>query len=80
MKICVCCCTYKRPVSLGYLIRCFERQTHAERELVILDDAGQYGHPWIERSGPVPVSRAWQDSNPQPNVSFLDMSAGMLNI
>ncbi len=42
MKLCVCTCTYRRPRSLGYLIRCFERQTHADRFMVILDDAGQY--------------------------------------
>lgn len=42
MKICVCCCTYKRPQSLAYVVRCFERQTHADRSMVILDDAGQY--------------------------------------
>lgn len=42
MKICVCCCTYLRPRQLGHVIRCFERQTHPDREMVILDDAGQY--------------------------------------
>jgi hypothetical protein len=42
MKIAAVCCTYLRPKQLGYLIRCFERQDYADRELVILDDAGQY--------------------------------------
>jgi len=44
MKIAAVCCTYLRPKSLGYLIRCFERQDYPAklRELVILDDAGQY--------------------------------------
>jgi glycosyltransferase involved in cell wall biosynthesis len=42
MKIAVCCCTFNRPRQLGWMIRCFERQTHVDRQLVILDDAGQY--------------------------------------
>ncbi len=42
MKIAVCTCTYLRPQLLGYLIHCFEQQTHEDREMVILDDAGQY--------------------------------------
>lgn len=52
MKIAAVCCTYLRPKQLGHLIRCFELQDYpaAKRELVILDDAGQYhnqqGHRW----------------------------------
>ena len=42
MKIAAVCCTYLRPKQLGHLIRCFERQDYADRELVVLDDAGQY--------------------------------------
>ena len=42
MKIAVVCVTYNRPRQLGQMIRCFERQDYAPRELVILDDAGQY--------------------------------------
>ncbi len=44
MKIAAVCCTFLRPRQLGYLIRCFERQDYpAElRELVVLDDTGQY--------------------------------------
>lgn len=42
MKIAAVCCTYLRPVRLGYVIRCFELQDHADRELMVLDDAGQY--------------------------------------
>ena len=44
MKIAAVCCTYLRPRQLGHLIRCFELQDYAadKRELVILDDAGQY--------------------------------------
>ncbi len=44
MKIAAVCCTYLRPEQLGRMIRCFELQDYpAElRQLVILDDAGQY--------------------------------------
>jgi hypothetical protein len=56
MKIAAVCITYKRPYSLARLIGCFEAQTHPDRELVILDDAGQYddqeGPGWRLRSTP----------------------------
>lgn len=42
MKITCCCITWNRPVELGRLIRCFEMQDHPDRELIVLDDAGQY--------------------------------------
>jgi hypothetical protein len=45
MKIAAVCVTYLRPQQLGWMIRCFLEQDYpaAARELVILDDAGQYG-------------------------------------
>ena len=56
MKLVVLCPTFRRPKLLGYLIRCFERQTHPDRELVILDDAGtlrpQTGDLWRVLSQP----------------------------
>ncbi|MEZ6097180.1 MAG: hypothetical protein R3C03_23650 [Pirellulaceae bacterium] len=44
MKLAALCCTYLRPQSLGQLIECFLRQDYHrdQRELIILDDAGQY--------------------------------------
>lgn len=42
MKIAALCCTYGRPRQLARLLRCFERQTHEDRLLIVLDDAGQY--------------------------------------
>ena len=44
MKIAAVCCTYLRPRQLGRLVQCFLRQDYPaeRRELVILDDAGQY--------------------------------------
>ena len=43
MKITALCITYNRPALLGRLISCFERQTHRDSELLILDSASQYG-------------------------------------
>lgn len=42
MKIAAVCCSFRRPKKLGHMIRCFERQDYENRELVVLDDAGQY--------------------------------------
>lgn len=46
MKLAALCCTFRRPHSLGELIESFLRQDYPRelRELVILDDAGQYCH------------------------------------
>lgn len=46
MKIAAVCATYLRPHLLGELIECFRRQDYPadQRELIILDDAGQYDH------------------------------------
>jgi glycosyltransferase involved in cell wall biosynthesis len=50
MKLAMVCCTYLRPQYLGGIIRCFLDQDHPHKELVILDDAGQYesqeGNGW----------------------------------
>ncbi|MEX2139799.1 MAG: glycosyltransferase [Pirellulales bacterium] len=45
MKLAAICCTYKRPALLSEAIECFLRQDYAAelRELIVLDDAGQYG-------------------------------------
>lgn len=44
MKIACICCTFNRPGMLAESIECFRRQSYpaARRELVVLDDAGQY--------------------------------------
>ena len=46
MKLAALCCTFNRPHLLGQLIESFLRQDYPAhlRELVILDDAGQYEH------------------------------------
>ncbi|CAN5494508.1 hypothetical protein BH11PLA2_BH11PLA2_22660 [soil metagenome] len=45
MKIAAICCTYKRPKLLAEAVESFLRQDYpaAKRELIVLDDAGQYG-------------------------------------
>ncbi|MCL2624504.1 MAG: glycosyltransferase family 2 protein [Planctomycetaceae bacterium] len=45
IKLSVCCCTYNRPHLLGELIASFQMQTYPKDccELIVLDDAGQYG-------------------------------------
>jgi len=44
VKIAAICCTYKRPKLLAEAIESFLRQDYpaAQREMIILDDAGQY--------------------------------------
>ncbi len=42
MRIAAVTVTYKRPVQLGRMLACFLAQDYEDRELVILDDAGQY--------------------------------------
>jgi glycosyltransferase involved in cell wall biosynthesis len=49
MKIAAVCCTYLRPKALGRLIHCFLQQDYPKRELIILDDAGQYDNQQGDR-------------------------------
>ena len=44
MKLAALCCTFRRPHTLGQLIESYLRQDYPSelRELIILDDAGQY--------------------------------------
>ena len=46
MKLTALCCTFRRPHLLGELIESFLRQDYPRplRELIILDDSGQYDH------------------------------------
>src|SRR3990172_10586687 len=43
VKITALCPTYNRPRLLGQSIAMFLAQDYIEKELIILDDAGQYG-------------------------------------
>lgn len=38
--ITVCCCTYRRPQLLSYVLWCFERQDYPFRSMIVLDDSG----------------------------------------
>jgi glycosyltransferase involved in cell wall biosynthesis len=59
MKLAAICCTYVRPKALAAVIECFLRQDYPVelRELIVLDDAGQYanqaGNRWRLVSSPV---------------------------
>lgn len=44
MKIAALCPTYNRPRLLGQMIKMFELQDYPNRELIVLDDANQYGN------------------------------------
>jgi len=41
VKVTVCTITDRRPGMLGYMVHCFERQTHRDRQLIVLDDSGE---------------------------------------
>lgn len=43
MIITCCCCTYRRPKQVGYIIDMFHRQTHKDKRLLILADDGCFG-------------------------------------
>lgn len=49
MKLAAICCTYLRPRELENVIESFLRQDHPadQRELVVLDDAGQYSSSMV---------------------------------
>jgi len=51
MKIAAICPTFRRPRLIPGIVEMFQRQTHAEKVLLILDDGGgfdiQRGHDWI---------------------------------
>ena len=57
IRIACLCSTYKRPTQLANVIACFESQDYKDRELIVLDDAGQYdtqsGDRWKIVSSPV---------------------------
>lgn len=61
MKIAAVCITWRRPKLLGRLIECFNRQTYENRELLILDDSGQYpSQPHGDRWRIVSVDRRFR--------------------
>lgn len=59
MKIAAVTVTYRRPVQLGRMLACFLAQDYQNRELVILDDAGQYHDQQGDRWRLVSVPRRY---------------------
>jgi hypothetical protein len=67
MKIAVVVCTYNRPRLLGHLLRCFELQDYADREMIILDDAGQYDSQSGDRWRLVSIPRRFRSLGEKRN-------------
>jgi len=59
-KITAFCPTLNRPELLGRMIKCFENQTYENRELIILDDGGQYENQKGDRWELVSVPRRFR--------------------
>jgi len=59
MKIAAVCCTYLRPKQLGRILYCFSEQDYPDRELIILDDAGQYENQQGDRWRLVSTNRRY---------------------
>jgi len=47
MIICCCCSTYQRPMQVGYIVHMFQKQTHKDKRLLILDDGDSFTVPRI---------------------------------
>jgi hypothetical protein len=69
MKIAAVCCTYLRPKQLGWLVRCFMEQDYPQRELLILDDAGQYDQAQGDRWQLVSVRRRFRSLGEKRNAA-----------
>jgi hypothetical protein len=68
MKIALLTITWRRPALLGRLIECFNRQTHPDREMVVLDDAGQYpDQPSGDRWRVISIDRRFQSLGSKRN-------------
>ncbi len=70
MKIAAVCITYLRPRQLGRMIRCFERQDYPDRELIILDDAGQYQNAKGDRWQLISVPRRFRSLGQKRNAAM----------
>ena len=69
MRIAAVTVTYKRPLQLGRMLACFLAQDHPDRELVILDDAGQYESQQGDRWRLVSVSRRYRTLGAKRNAA-----------
>jgi len=70
MKITAFCPTLNRPELLGRMIKCFENQTYENRELVILDDSGQYENQSGDRWHVVSVPRRFRSLGEKNNAAI----------
>jgi glycosyltransferase involved in cell wall biosynthesis len=79
MKIAAICCTYKRPTLLAEAIECFVRQDYPaeKRELIVLDDAGQYGNQHGDGWRVVSVPARFRTLGEKRNASAALVSADM---
>lgn len=75
MKIAAVCCTYLRPRQLGRILHCFQWQDHQDRELLILDDAGQYGNQEGDRWRLVSTNRRYPTLGEKRNAAAALVSA-----
>ena len=74
MKITAFCPTLNRPDLLGRLIKCFENQTYQNRELIILDDGGQYSNQKGDRWELISVPRRFRSLGEKNNAVIAMMS------
>ena len=70
MKLTAFCPTLNRPELLGRLIACFNQQTHENRELIILDDGGQYANQKGDRWEIVSVPRRFRSLGEKNNAAI----------
>jgi hypothetical protein len=81
MKIAALCCTYHRPHLLEHILECWRRQDYplAQRELIILDDAGQYrsqeGEGWRLVSFPRRFTTLGEKRNASAGLASPDVDA-----
>ncbi|OHB83800.1 MAG: hypothetical protein A2V98_19875 [Planctomycetes bacterium RBG_16_64_12] len=68
--------TYKRPVQLGRMLACFLAQDYPLRELVILDDAGQYRNQEGDRWRLVSVGKRYPTLGAKRNAAVSLVSPG----
>lgn len=70
MKIAAVCVTWNRPELLGRLVGCFEAQDYPDRELLILDDAGQYGDRRGDRWRLISIPHRWKTLGQKRNAAI----------
>lgn len=69
MKIAAVCITWQEPL-IGRVIESFQRQTHPDRELIVLDDAGWYPEqPAGDRWRVVSVNRRFRSLGAKRNAA-----------